>query len=76
MKRIKKLLPNKFYLDKNFYTLKVEVFKEFEKDQKKFSNDVYKMFGQAKPKEIIKEIIFLVLSSIRPKYNLKEKKFY
>lgn len=76
MRRFKKLLPNKYFLDENFYTLKTEIFRGFEEDQKKFNGDVYKMFGQTEPKEIIKEIIFLVLSSIRPKYNLKEKKFY
>lgn len=76
MKRIKKLLPNKYYLDKNFYPLGNEIMKEFEKDQKKFNNDVYKLFGQVEPKIIVKEIISMVLSSIKPKYNLKEKKFY
>lgn len=76
MKRIKKLLPNEYFLDKNFYTLKTKIFEEFQKDQKKLDNDVYKMFGQTEPKEVIKEIIFLVLSSIRPKYNLKTREFY
>ena len=76
MKRIKKLLPDKYYLDKNFFTLKGKIFEEFEKDQKEWGNDVYNWFGNYDPKFIVKEIIEIVLMSIKPKYSIKNKKFY
>jgi len=76
MKRIKKLLPNKYYLDKNFYRLRDEILEAFKEDQKKFNNDIYSMFGKSEPEIIVNEIITMTLYSIKPKYNLKKKKFY
>jgi len=76
MKRIKTLLPDKYYLDKNFFKLKEEIFNEFERDQKIWNNDIYNWFGNKEPKFIVKEIIEMVLMSIRPKYSIKNKKFY
>ena len=73
MRRIKKLLPNKYYLDKHFYSLRDKLTEEFKRDQKEFGNDVLKMFSQSSPEKIIEEIITMVLGSIRPKYKEVKK---
>ena len=70
MKRVKKLLPDKYYLDKYFFPLKDKLINEVTKNENKYTNlDGYQ-------KNLIAGIVGDTLYAIKPKYNTKTKKFY
>lgn len=72
MKRIIKLLPDKYFLDKNFMPLVEKIATTIELNEKNFTDGL----NQKLSYDEIKDLTFDVLTAIKPKYNLKTGECY
>jgi len=72
MKRIIKLLPDKYYLDKNFMPLAEKIATTIEFNEKNFTDGL----DQKLTYDEIKDLVTDVLLAIKPKYSLKTGKCY
>ena len=63
--KIKKLLPDKYYLDKNFNPLVEKIATEIEFNEKNFSDGL----DQKLTYNEIKDMVFYTLMAIRPEYK-------
>jgi len=72
MRRLKKLLPNKYFLDKHFNPLVDDISGLVYENERQFDDGLHNKLTY----EEIKDIVHDTLACIKPKYSLKTKKHY
>jgi len=72
MIRIKKLLPDEYYLDKNFMPLVKKIAEKIKENETNFTDGI----DQKITYDELERIVFYTLTAIKPRYNIKTHSCY